>query len=153
VISTWILAKSTFSFSLAMRYSLVPSTFQATPKQARLQISAPSPFQTSASTAPSTLQLRRSAPFHRLTHRRRIPDLTDISTLNFRDNSTPLSPWLTTLRSLRLATTVSIAWAPHEQQLIVIDDRSYERRDRSASPRGGRDEPARSRSPNGHDRS
>lgn len=33
------------------------------------------------------------------------------------------------------------------------DERSYERRDRSASPRGGRDEPARSRSPNGHDRS
>lgn len=34
----------------------------------------------------------------------------------------------------------------------LIDERGYERRDRSASPRGGRDEPARSRSPNGHDR-
>ena len=34
---------------------------------------------------------------------------------------------------------------------MTSDDR-YERRDRSASPRGDRDEPARSRSPNGRDR-
>jgi len=32
------------------------------------------------------------------------------------------------------------------------DDRGYERRDRSASPRGDRDDRNRSRSPNGRDR-
>lgn len=35
---------------------------------------------------------------------------------------------------------------------VISEDRGYERRDRSASPRGGRDESARSRSPNGRDR-
>ncbi len=33
-----------------------------------------------------------------------------------------------------------------------LDDRGYERRDRSASPRGDRDDRNRSRSPNGRDR-
>lgn len=65
-----------------------------------------------------------------------------------------LQPWPTTPKSLRLAMIVNIPPRSSSQQpLTIADDRSYERRDRSASPRGGRDEPARSRSPNGHDRS
>jgi len=38
------------------------------------------------------------------------------------------------------------------QLTFLLEDRAYERRERSASPRGSRDEPGRSRSPNGRER-
>jgi hypothetical protein len=40
----------------------------------------------------------------------------------------------------------------HPLTRAYLDDRSYDRRDRSASPRGDREERNRSRSPEGRDR-
>lgn len=45
--------------------------------------------------------------------------------------------------------TISLSRSP---QADNPDDRGYERRERSASPRGDREEAVRSRSPNGRDR-
>jgi hypothetical protein len=41
---------------------------------------------------------------------------------------------------------------PYRPAYAYLDDRSYDRRDRSASPRGDREERNRSRSPDGRDR-
>ena len=48
--------------------------------------------------------------------------------------------------------TVTILAMGSRTNTSFLDDRGYERRDRSASPRGDRDDRNRSRSPNGRDR-